>query len=96
MDLGIIFLTNENIEFNGFVCDHYYKIAHSQILCIPILQSLRPSLMHFSFLWVLHYLFYEAVIYPNQNLHFFLRLGLLLYSTNKFLPYSSLYPHLSI
>lgn len=37
MDLGV-FLTNENIEFSWTVCDYYCKIAHSQLLAVPVLQ----------------------------------------------------------
>lgn len=41
------------------------------MLSAPVLfQYLKPTDMYSSFLWVLNYLFEEAVIYPNQNLHF--------------------------
>lgn len=32
MDLRGVFLTNENIEFTGIICDHDYEIAWLQLL----------------------------------------------------------------
>lgn len=56
MDFGGSFLNLWEFECNGTVCDHYHQTAHSQRLNIPSLfQYLRPSVMYFSFLWVINY-----------------------------------------
>lgn len=50
MDLGWgeVFLTNENIEINGLVCDHYYKIAHSQYYISSLVLETKCAAFLFS------------------------------------------------